>query len=105
MSIKKLPLGIEIISSGVAGCIYEIQPLLLQYDISQEELDKFSHNLMEVLNGYNMPICGSMFWLLYKNICDKDIETLIDSVSTEEKKKVTRKKILSYNEYGIKNKE
>ena len=43
-----------------------------------------------------------MFWILYKRICHKNIDELLDSISTPEKFKVTYDEIHKYNEYGIK---
>jgi len=101
---KTIPFSIKILSTDIAGCVYEIEPLLLKYDITQEELNRFGENLMDVLEGFEIPVCGSMFWILYKRICHKDIGELIDSVNDDFKKSVTREEILKYDKYGTKRK-
>ena len=58
---KKIPFGISIISSGVAGCVYEIHPLLLKHKCTQKELDSFAEKLMDVLEGIQCRYAGQCF--------------------------------------------
>lgn len=98
MSILIYPVNLLVIGAELAGCKYEIQPLLLEYfteNYTQEELNSFGEKIMYLIGDkYMFPKCGSAFWVVYKNICKKDIKKLIDCVSTEEKLQETQELLL-----------
>ena len=83
----ELPFALQILESGIAGVRYEIIPLVLKTVKTQEELDMFAKNMMDCLDRYKMPTCGSAMWVLYKHYCEKDINTLLVCANTEKKRR------------------
>ena len=84
-----VPGGLSILASGVPGSIFEIIPRLTSELKSQEELNKFSMNLMDTIGDrYMMPICGSVMWFIYKDYCGKDLKKFVECIDTKEKQKI-----------------
>ena len=82
----KIPFSLAILEGGVAGVRYEIFPHLLKEVKSQKELDTLGENMMNVIGDrYQIPICGSVMWVIYKKYCEKDIRKFIECANTKEK--------------------
>ena len=79
----EIPFGLEIVGSGVTGVVTEIFPQLRER-FTADELDTIAENTMSCIGDYwRMPQCGSALWVLYKRVCDKDLDKLAKALMPE----------------------
>ena len=91
----KIPGELIILAAGVAGAIYEILPRLVKETNSQEDLNTFGRNMMDVIGDrYMIPTCGSVMWVMYKTYCKKDLQKFLKCVDTLEKQVEMREWLL-----------
>ena len=65
-----------ILGLGTIGVQVELFPQL-QKKFTAEELDTIAENAMSCIGDrWMMPECGSALWVLYKWVCDKDLNKL-----------------------------
>ena len=91
----KIPIALHLLESGIAGVRYEIFPFLLSEVKTQQELNDFGENMMDVIgDSYKMPICGSVMWVIYKIMCKKNIKVFLECANTKEKQEVVKQWVL-----------
>ena len=82
---KKIPYSLYNIGYHINGCINEIFPQLLILNITQKKLDDFADNLIHFLQShYPTQMFGSILWIIYKEVCNKNINILVNNMSTDE---------------------
>ena len=85
----KLPLSLLSLEGGVTGVRYEIFPLLLKKVNTQQELNTFGENMMDVIsNRYDLTLSGSVLWIIYKKYCEKDIKVFLKCANTLKKQTI-----------------
>jgi hypothetical protein len=84
------------IFEGNIGIILEIFPKLLTEIKSQEEIDSFALNIVDIFPDQCDLYTGScIIWIIYEQYCNKDIRTFINIYSTKEKTTMLRKWIVN----------
>lgn len=88
---KIIPLSLRIIGNCVYGVVFELFPLLLSNCLTQHQLDIFGSDMMDLIGDrYDTAISGSVLWVLYKYMCEKNINAFLNCVSTIEKQMQAR---------------
>ena len=80
----EIPMGLGILGLGVVGVQFELFPQL-QKKFTAEELDTIAENAMSCIGDHwtMMPQCGEALWVLYKRVCDKDLDKLAEALLPE----------------------
>lgn len=95
--IINMPLSFFMLGAGVAGVKFEIIPFLLKEVKTQQELDLFVNNMMDIIGDiYSMPLCGSALWVIYKYYCNKDIQKFLKCANTKEKLNTVQEWLIKY---------
>ena len=79
----EIPVKLLCVGAGTTGVEFELFPQL-QKKFTAEELDTIAENAMCCLGDHwMMPECGSALWVLYKRVCDKDLDKLAEALLPE----------------------
>jgi len=81
--IPGIPVKLSCVGAGTTGVVFELFPQL-QKKFTAEELDTIAENAMSCIGDHwMMPECGSALWVLYKRVCDKDLDKLAEALLPE----------------------
>ena len=81
--IPGIPVKLSCVGAGTTGVVFELFPQL-QKKFTAEELDTIAENAMSCIGDHwMMPECGSALWVLYKRVCDKDLDKLAETLLPE----------------------
>jgi hypothetical protein len=99
---KIIPFSLQLLESGTAGVKYEIFPMLLASSYSFQELTDFGENMIKLFgNTYSSSMTGSVLWVIYKNLCEKDIKMFVESVNPDNFKDTATWLLSKNKDYGL----
>ena len=78
-----IPFSLSIVGAGNTGVENELFPQLRE-KFTADELGTIAENVMSCIGDYwRMPTCGSALWVLYKRVCDRDLDKLAEALLPE----------------------